>query len=62
MDEGTVTWIRLVAPVKTAYDAMASMMLMPIIDVNLAYGDGGLRQYVQLSGRVVFGCVSSSSG
>lgn len=40
MDEGTVTLIRLVAPVKSAYDAMASMMLMPIIDVNLAYGDG----------------------
>ncbi|CDJ36128.1 uncharacterized protein EMH_0007950 [Eimeria mitis] len=45
MDEGTVTLIRLVAPVKSAYDAMASMMLMPIIDVNLAYGDGLVLSY-----------------
>ncbi|CDI85837.1 hypothetical protein, conserved [Eimeria praecox] len=50
MDEGTVTLIRLVAPVKSAFDAMASMMLMPIVDVSLAYGDG-LRLSYKVSGE-----------
>lgn len=44
MEEGTVTLIRLVAPVKNAYDAVASMMLMPIISVDIAYGDGTLQR------------------
>lgn len=54
MDEGTVTLIRLVAPVKSAYDAMASMMLMPIIDVNLAYGDGRQWLHAQPQRRCLF--------
>lgn len=44
MEEGTVTLIRLVAPVKSAYDAVASMMLMPIVNVDIAYGDGTLQR------------------
>ncbi|KAL8433064.1 hypothetical protein Efla_006263 [Eimeria flavescens] len=45
MEEGNITLLRLVAPVRDAYDAVASMMLMPIISVNLAYGDGLLLSY-----------------
>ncbi|XP_026192632.1 uncharacterized protein LOC34617814 [Cyclospora cayetanensis] len=45
MDEGTATLIRLVAPIRSAYDEMASMLLMPIINVNMAYGDGLLLSY-----------------
>ncbi|KAL8448314.1 hypothetical protein Emed_003844 [Eimeria media] len=40
MEEGTATLFRLVAPVKNAYDAVAAMMLMPIVKVDIAYGDG----------------------
>lgn len=45
MEEGTVTLIRLVAPVQTAYDAVASMMLMPITNVSISCGDGLLLSY-----------------
>lgn len=49
MEEGTATLIRLVAPIKNAYDAVASMMLMPIIKVNLTYGDGKIYTKLQLN-------------
>ncbi|KAL8455094.1 hypothetical protein Emag_001070 [Eimeria magna] len=45
MEEGTATLFRLVAPVKNAYDAVAAMMLMPIVKVDIAYGDGLLLSY-----------------